>query len=62
MEKAGKMTTDDIDSFVNFTRSNFLSFTIGLVTFFIALTGFIASLIGAGLAKKNPISPFENAS
>jgi hypothetical protein len=62
MEKAGKMTTDDIDSFVNFTRSNFLSFTIGLVTFFIALTGFIASLIGAGLAKKTPISPFENAS
>lgn len=62
MEKSGKATTEQIDSIINFTTKNFMSLTIGAVTFFIALTGLIASLIGAGLAKKNPISPFENAS
>ena len=62
MEKGGKITSDQIDEYLKFTRNNFLSFSIGFSIFFIALIGFIASLIGAGLAKKNPISPFENAS
>ena len=62
MEKGGKLTSDQIDEYLKFTRNNFLSFSIGFSIFFIALIGFIASLIGAGLAKKNPISPFENAS
>jgi Protein of unknown function (DUF4199) len=62
LEKSGKLSTDKIDSLIGMTKENFLSFTIASLTFFIALIGFIASLIGAGLAKKNPISPFENAS
>jgi hypothetical protein len=61
MEKAGKMTTEQIDSLVDMTKRNYISFTLGYLIFFIALLGLIASLIGAGLAKKNPISPFENA-
>jgi hypothetical protein len=62
MEKTGKMTTDQIDSMLKITHDYFLSITIGSSIFFIALIGVVASLIGAGLAKKNPISPFENAS
>jgi hypothetical protein len=62
MEKGGKLTSDQIDEYLKFTRNNFLSFSIGFSIFFIALLGLLASLIGAGLAKKNPISPFENAS
>jgi hypothetical protein len=62
IEKNGKVPTDQIDMALGFTRKFFLPFLIAGSLFGTALIGAIASLIGAGLAKKNPISPFENAS
>jgi hypothetical protein len=62
MEKKGQVPTDQIDMALGFTRKFFLPFAIAFSLFGTAIIGAIASLIGAGLAKKNPISPFENAS
>ena len=62
LEKSGKLSSDKIDSYLEMAKNNYLSFTVASLTFFIALIGFIASLIGAGVAKKNPTNPFQNAS
>jgi len=62
MEKKGQVPTDQMDMALGFTRKFFLPFAIAFSLFGTALIGAIASLVGAGLAKKNPISPFENAS
>ena len=62
MEKKGQVPTDQMDMALGFTRKFFLPFAIAFSLFGTALIGAIASLIGAGIAKKNPISPFENAS
>ena len=62
MEKKGNVTTDQIDMSLGLTRKFFLPFSIAFLLFGTAIIGAIASLIGAGIAKKNPISPFENAS
>ncbi|MEI6583739.1 MAG: DUF4199 domain-containing protein [Chitinophagia bacterium] len=62
MEKKGKVPTDQMDMALGFLRKFFLPSAIAGSLFGTALIGAIASLIGAGLAKKNPISPFENAS
>ncbi|NDA61284.1 MAG: DUF4199 domain-containing protein [Chitinophagia bacterium] len=62
MEKKGQVPADQIDMALGFTRKFFLPFAIAGSLFSIALIGVVASLIGAGVAKKNPISPFENAS
>ena len=62
MEKKGQVPTDQIDMALGFTRKFFLPFAIAGSLFGTAIIGAIASLVGAGLAKKNPISPFENAS
>ena len=62
MEKKGNLPTDQMDMALGFTRKFFHPFAIAFSLFGTAIIGAIASLIGAGLAKKNPISPFENAS
>lgn len=62
MEKKGQIPADQIDMALGFTRKFFLPFAIAGSLFGTALIGAIASLIGAGVAKKNPISPFQNAS
>lgn len=62
MEKKGQIPTEQIDMALGFTRKFFLPFAIAGSLFGTALVGAVASLIGAGVAKKNPISPFENAS
>ena len=62
MEKKGQVPTDQIDMALGFTRKFFLPFAIAGSLFGTALIGALASLVGAGVAKKNPISPFENAS
>ena len=61
MEKKGNVPTDQMDIGL-FLRKFFLPSAIAGSLFGTAIIGAIASLIGAGLAKKNPISPFENAS
>jgi len=62
MEKKGNVPTDQMDMALGFTRKFFLPFAIAGSLFGTAIIGALASLVGAGLAKKNPISPFENAS
>ncbi|MBU3743522.1 MAG: DUF4199 domain-containing protein [Sediminibacterium sp.] len=62
MEKKGQMTTEQIDVGLSFMRKFFLPFAIANALFGTALLGAVAALIGAGVAKKNPINPFQNAS
>ena len=61
MEKKGNVPTDQMDIGL-FLRKFFLPSAIAGSLFGTALIGALASLVGAGVAKKNPISPFENAS
>jgi hypothetical protein len=46
---------------LSITRKFFLPMALAFSLFGTAIMGAIASLIGAGVAKKNPITPFENA-
>lgn len=62
LEKQGKITSDQIDEYIQNGRENYLISYISIMIFFMALFGVIGSLIGAGVAKKNPINPFQNAS
>ena len=62
MEKKGNVPTDQMDIGLGFLRKFFLPSAIAGSRFGTALIGALASLVGAGVAKKNPISPFENAS
>ena len=62
MEKKGNVPTDQMDIVLGFLRKFFLPSAIAGSLFGTALIGALASLVGAGVAKKNPISPFENAS
>jgi NADH:ubiquinone oxidoreductase subunit 6 (subunit J) len=61
MEKNPDMNADAIDMALSFTRKFFLPMALAGSLFGTAILGAIASLIGAGVAKKNPITPFENA-
>ena len=62
MEKKGNVPTDQMDIVLGFLLKFFLPSAIAGSLFGTALIGALASLVGAGVAKKNPISPFENAS
>ncbi len=53
MQEQGK-STDEINMALDITSRFFLVFVIGFSVFFSLLTGLVASLIGAGVAKKNP--------
>lgn len=56
MEKSGKMSDDQITQGVEFTKKFFMVFVLSAVLFGTLITGAIASLIGAAVAKKNPVS------
>ena len=49
-----------IEDFIAMQKDNFWTFTIAGNIVLNAIIGAIASLIGAGVAKKNPIDPFSN--
>ncbi len=55
-KKAGSMTEDQITQGVEFTKKFFMVFVLSAVLFGTLITGAIASLIGAAVAKKNPVS------
>jgi len=55
-----KMTDEMIDQAISMTKKFFIPFAIGGTILGTGFTGDIASLIGAGVAKKNPLDPFSN--
>ncbi len=57
-EKAGA-TDEMIEKQMGFVRSMFWVFVVGGVMVTYLVIGVIASLIGAGVAKKRPIDPFQ---
>ena len=59
MEENGKMTDDQIDQFIAGFSKNFLLFTAGGGLFMYLIFGAIGSLIGAAVAKKEPVNPMN---
>jgi hypothetical protein len=55
-----KMTDEMIEQAMSMTKKFFVPFAIGGTILGTGFKGAIASLIGAGIAKKNPIDPFSN--
>jgi hypothetical protein len=62
MLKDGKMSEDQINQGIEIGKKFFVPFAIGGIIFFFALIGAVGSLIGAGIAKKNPQDPFVQQS
>jgi len=59
LEEQGKLSEDQITSAIDLIRKFFWLGMIGGTAFLTALFGVIGGLIGAAIAKKNPVS-FEN--
>ena len=60
LKKKPELTDEMIENFIAMQKDNFWTFTIAGNIVLNAIIGAIASLIGAGVAKKNPIDPFSN--
>jgi len=54
MESKGKMTQEQITQALGFTKKFFMVFVIGTTLIGYLIFGAVASLIGAGITKKNP--------
>jgi Protein of unknown function (DUF4199) len=54
MEAKGNMSSEQIDQAITFTQKFFMVFIIGGALVFYLILGAIASLIGAGVTKKEP--------
>lgn len=59
MEKNPKMTDEMIEQAMTMTKKLFLPFAIAGAILGTGIMGAIGSLIGAGVAKKNPVDPFK---
>ncbi len=59
MEKNPQLTDEMIEQGISMTKKFFVPFAIGGVLIGTGFMGAIASLIGAGVAKKNPVDPFK---
>lgn len=59
MSNNPKMTQAQVDQAMEMMKKAFTLFMILGLIFWYLLAGVIASLIGAGIAKKNPPSPFQ---
>jgi hypothetical protein len=59
MEKNPKLTDEMIEQGITMTRKFFVPFAVGGILIGTGFMGAIASLIGAAVAKKNPIDPFK---
>jgi hypothetical protein len=59
MEKNPKMTDEIIEQAISMTRKFFIPFAVGGILIGTGFMGAIGSLIGAGVAKKNPVDPFK---
>lgn len=54
MEAKGNMSSEQIDQAISITQKFFMAFIIGAAIVFYLILGAIASLIGAGITKKEP--------
>ena len=61
MAKNPKLTDEMIEQGIAMTKKLFLPFAIAGAIFGTGFLGAIGSLIGAGVAKKNPVDPFKQA-
>jgi hypothetical protein len=59
MAKNPQMTDEMIDQAITMTKKLFLPFAIAGAIFGTGFLGAIGSLIGAAVAKKNPVDPFK---
>lgn len=59
MEKNPQLNSEQIDTGINITRKFFIPFAIAGALFGTAFVGLIGSLIGAAIARKNPVTPFD---
>ena len=59
MAKNPKLTDEMIEQGIAMTKKLFLPFAIGGIILGLGFFGAIGSLIGAAVAKKNPIDPFK---
>ena len=59
MEAKGNLSEEQVTQSLEFVRKFFIPFAIAGSLFGTAIVGALASLIGAGAAKKNPNNPFE---
>lgn len=59
MEKNPQMTDEIIEQAISMTRKFFIPFAIGGIILGLGFFGAIGSLIGAAVAKKNPVDPFS---
>jgi hypothetical protein len=62
MEDRGNLTDSQIEQGVEFTRKFFIPFAIGGTLLGTLIFGAVASLIGAAVAKKKPVSPMDQMS
>ncbi|HNP24023.1 MAG TPA: DUF4199 domain-containing protein [Panacibacter sp.] len=58
MQSQNNLSEEQIDQALEITRKFFVPIVIGSILLMFALIGAIASLVGAGIAKKNPKDPF----
>ena len=59
MAENPQMTDEMIEQALGMTKKFLFPFAIGGAIIGTAIMGVIASLIGAGIAKKNPVDPFS---
>ena len=59
MEQNGKYSQDQIDQGIEITKKLFVPFAIAGAILGTLIVGTIASLIGAAVAKKKPVTPFD---
>jgi hypothetical protein len=62
MEAQNKLSDSQIEQALEFTRKFFLVFVIGGALIGTLIVGAIASLVGAGVAKKKPVNPLDQMS
>lgn len=62
MEDGGKLSNSQIEQALDVTSRFFMVFVIGLTLLGTLIAGLIASLIGAGVAKKKPVNPLDQMS
>ena len=60
MAENPQMTDEMIDQAITMTKKFFFPFAIGGAIIGTAFIGALASLVGAAVAKKNPVDPFSN--
>lgn len=59
MEERQGITEEQIETGMQFFRKSFMILMVVGIVFVYLIAGLIASLIGAAVAKKNPVTPFD---